>query len=145
VRIALLHRFIFAFGGAGLFTFVTAAAGLAGVSWNSRALLGVYSVLLVLMLLAQAVVAVALFTDNSWKRYLPPDETGEVKKVLPPPVALSVFLAAPLASRSHAGSLPLHLCCPCSTDCLACVLVQFCGGMFSVQFCQAGGLPSVRT
>ena len=49
-----LRRFIFAFGAAGGFTFLTAATGLAGVSWNSRALLGIYSVLLVLMLVAQA-------------------------------------------------------------------------------------------
>ena len=48
-----MRRFIFAFGGAGAATFLTAATGLAGVSWNSRALLGCYSVLLVLMLLAQ--------------------------------------------------------------------------------------------
>lgn len=68
----------------GLFTCITAATGLAGVRWNSRALLGVYSVLLVLMLLTQAVVAVALFTDKSWRRYLPPDETGEFKKVHAP-------------------------------------------------------------
>lgn len=64
-----------------MFTFITAVTGLAGVSWNSRALLGIYSVLLVVMLLAQAVVAVALFTDKSWRKYLPPDETGEFKKV----------------------------------------------------------------
>ncbi|BDA51132.1 Tobamovirus multiplication protein 2A [Coccomyxa sp. Obi] len=73
--------FIFAFGGVGLFTCITAASGLAGVSWNSRALLGVYSVLLVVMLLAQAVVAAALFTDKSWRKYLPPDETGEFKRI----------------------------------------------------------------
>ncbi len=82
LRYALLSpRFIFAFGGVGLFTCITAASGLAGVSWNSRALLGMYSVLLVVMLLAQAVVAAALFSDNSWRKYLPPDETGEVKRV----------------------------------------------------------------
>ncbi len=80
------RRFIFAFGGVGLFTCITAASGLAGVTWNSRALLGMYSVLLVVMLLAQAVVAAALFTDKSWRRYLPPDETGEVKKVQIPPL-----------------------------------------------------------
>jgi hypothetical protein len=51
---ARARRFIFAFGGAGAFTFLTAVAGLAGVGWNSRALLGLYSVLLVVMLLAQA-------------------------------------------------------------------------------------------
>lgn len=54
----LPRRFIFAFGAAGAFTFLTAATGLAGVSWNSRALLGLYSVLLVLMLIAQVRVRV---------------------------------------------------------------------------------------
>lgn len=47
-------RFVFAFGAAGAVTFLTAATGLAGVACNSRALLGLYSVLMVLLLLAQA-------------------------------------------------------------------------------------------
>ena len=75
-------RFIFAFGGAGLFTFLTAVTGLAGVGWNSRWLLGTYSVLLVIMLLVQAAVAITLFADDSWRKYLPPDQTGEFHKVL---------------------------------------------------------------
>ena len=75
------RRFIFAFGGAGLFTFLTAATGLAGVGWNSRWLLGTYSVLLVIMLLVQAAVAITLFADDSWRKYLPPDQTGEFHKV----------------------------------------------------------------
>lgn len=75
------RRFIFAFGGAGLFTFLTAATGLAGVGWNSRWLLGTYSVLLVIMLLMQAAVAITLFADDSWRKYLPPDKTGEFHKV----------------------------------------------------------------
>lgn len=49
----LTCRFLFAFGGAGAVTFLTAATGLAGVACNSRALLGLYSVLMVLLLLAQ--------------------------------------------------------------------------------------------
>ena len=48
------NRFVFGFGAAGAVTFLTAAAGLAGVACNSRALLGLYSVLMVLLLLAQA-------------------------------------------------------------------------------------------
>jgi hypothetical protein len=48
------RRFVFAFGGAGAVTFLVAATGLAGVACNSRALLGLYSVLMVLLLLAQA-------------------------------------------------------------------------------------------
>jgi hypothetical protein len=31
-------------------------------------------------LFLQAAVAVALFADSSWCKYLPPDETGEFKK-----------------------------------------------------------------
>ena len=78
----MVCRFIFAFGGAGLFTFLTAVTGLAGVGWNSRWLLGTYSVLLVIMLLVQAAVAITLFADDSWRKYLPPDRTGEFHKVL---------------------------------------------------------------
>ena len=78
----MVCRFIFAFGGAGLFTFLTAVTGLAGVGWNSRWLLGTYSVLLVIMLLVQAAVAITLFADDSWRKYLPPDQTGEFHKVL---------------------------------------------------------------
>lgn len=88
----------------GLFTCITAASGLAGVRWNSRALLGMYSVLLVVMLLAQAVVAAALFTDKSWRRYLPPDETGEVKKVC----AASCFTAKSNVLRRF-GHISDHL------------------------------------
>ncbi len=80
-HIACTCRFIFAFGGAGLFTFLTAATGLAGVGWNSRWLLGIYSVLIVIMLLVQAAVAITLFADDSWRKYLPPDQTGEFHKV----------------------------------------------------------------
>ncbi|KAK9822476.1 hypothetical protein WJX81_008318 [Elliptochloris bilobata] len=71
--------FVFAFGGAGAVTFLTAATGLAAVACNSRALLGLYSVLMVLLLLAQAAVAVAFFADESWRRHLPPDATGEAE------------------------------------------------------------------
>ena len=81
VSITLGCRFIFAFGGAGLFTFLTAATGLAGVGWNSRWLLGIYSVLIVIMLLIQAAVAITMFADDSWRKYLPPDQTGEFHKV----------------------------------------------------------------
>ena len=63
-----------------------------------------YSVLLVVMLLAQAVVAAALFTDKSWRRYLPPDETGEVKKVC----AASCFTAESNVLRRF-GHISDHL------------------------------------
>lgn len=52
------------------------------MGWNSRWLLGTYSVLLVIMLLVQAAVAITLFADESWRNYLPPDQTGEFHKVL---------------------------------------------------------------
>lgn len=75
-------RFVYAFGGAGLLTVVTAFTGLVGVRLNSRVLLGLYSSLLVLMLLGQALVAIALFADDAWTKRLPPDTTGEAKKVI---------------------------------------------------------------
>lgn len=46
-------RFIFVVGGAGLFTFLTAAAGLIGAARNSHAWLAVYAFMAVLLLLAQ--------------------------------------------------------------------------------------------
>ncbi|KAK9863553.1 hypothetical protein WJX84_003256 [Apatococcus fuscideae] len=73
--------FIYAFGGAGLFTFLTASAGLAGVAYNSRFLLWVYSTFMVILLLAQAVLAVAYFADSSWKKRLPEDDTGEALRM----------------------------------------------------------------
>ena len=47
-----------------------------------------------MLLLLQAAVAVALFADKSWQKYLPPDETGEVKRV-------RLLLSAPAAERGH--------------------------------------------
>jgi hypothetical protein len=78
---ARYRRFIYAFGGAGLLTLLTAATGLLGVRLNSRMLLGVYGSLLAMMLLGQAAVAIACFADDAWSKHLPPDETGEAKKV----------------------------------------------------------------
>jgi len=40
-----------------------------------------YSVLIVIMLLIQAAVAITMFADDSWRKYLPPDQTGEFHKV----------------------------------------------------------------
>ena len=97
------RRFIFAFGGAGLFTFLTAATGLAGVGWNSRWLLGTYSVLLVIMLLVQAAVAITLFADDSWRKYLPPDQTGEFHKVQH--TSFTSFPAPDVALRTCPGAL----------------------------------------
>jgi hypothetical protein len=64
-----------------LLTLLTAATGLLGVRLNSRMLLGVYGSLLAVMLLGQAAVAIACFADDAWSKHLPPDETGEAKKV----------------------------------------------------------------
>ena len=36
---------------------------------------------MVVLLIAQAVLAVAFFADDSWKKHLPHDDTGEAKKV----------------------------------------------------------------
>lgn len=74
-------RFIAAFGAAGLLTFITATCGLFGVSWNSRPCLGIYSLLLGVMLIMQAVLAVAFFADESWKKRLPHDDTGQAEAV----------------------------------------------------------------
>ena len=55
-----------------------------GVAHNSAFCLGLYSFLMVLLLLAQASLAIAFFADNSWKKKLPHDDTGEAKQVQPP-------------------------------------------------------------
>lgn len=49
----LTNRFIYAFFGAGLFTFITAATGLVGAARNNRVCLGLYAFLAIVLLLAQ--------------------------------------------------------------------------------------------
>ena len=49
----LPSRFIYAFFGAGLFTFITAATGLVGAARNNRVCLGLYAFLAIVLLLAQ--------------------------------------------------------------------------------------------
>ena len=56
-------------------------SGLLGVAYNSRWLLWVYSTFMVVLLLAQAALAVAYFADSSWKKRLPEDDTGEARRV----------------------------------------------------------------
>jgi len=73
--------FIYAFGGAGVLILVTASTALVGVAHNSAFCLGLYSFLMVLLLLAQASLAIAFFADNSWKKKLPHDDTGEAKQM----------------------------------------------------------------
>ena len=77
------HRFIWAFGGTGLFTFLTAASGLIGVAANSPRVLGLYSVLLCTLLLGQAFLGVAFFADDTWRKHLPPDASGEATEASP--------------------------------------------------------------
>ncbi|KAL3140782.1 hypothetical protein ABBQ32_005327 [Trebouxia sp. C0010 RCD-2024] len=73
--------FIYAFGGAGLFLFLTAVSGLYGACYNSRFCLNFYSTMVVVMLLAQCALLVGYFADKSWKRKLPHDDTGEAHKI----------------------------------------------------------------
>ena len=68
-----------------------------GVSYNSRGCLSLYSILLGLLLLVQAVLAVAFFADNSWKKKLPHDDTGQAAAV-----SLACFLLAFGPFGSHA-------------------------------------------
>ena len=70
-------RFIFAFGAAGILVLITASTALVGVAHNSAFCLGLYSFLMVVLLLAQAALAIAFFADHSWKKKLPHDETAE--------------------------------------------------------------------
>ena len=74
-------RFIYAFGGAGLFLCITATSGLYGASYNSRHCLNFYSTMVVVMLLAQCALLVGYFADKSWKHKLPHDDTGEAARV----------------------------------------------------------------
>ena len=71
-----------AFGGLGGLTFLTAWCGLVGVSYNNRGCLSLYSCLLgLLLLLVQVTLAVAFFADDSWKKKLPHDDTGQAAAV----------------------------------------------------------------
>lgn len=73
--------FIYAFFGAGLFTFITAATGLVGAARNNRVCLGLYAFLAIVLLLAQGALALAFFADAHWQKRFPPDETGEARKL----------------------------------------------------------------
>lgn len=77
LRLPVTCRFIFAFGAAGILVLITASTALVGVAHNSAFCLGLYSFLMVVLLLAQAALAIAFFADNSWKKKLPHDETAE--------------------------------------------------------------------
>jgi len=77
----LPQRFIYAFGGAGLFLFLTAISGLYGACYSNRHCLNFYSTMIVAMLLAQCALLIGYFADQSWKKKLPHDDTGEAAKV----------------------------------------------------------------
>lgn len=128
-------RFIWAFGGTGVFTFLAAASGLVGVAANSPRMLGLYSVLLCTLLLGQAFLGVAFFADDTWRKHLPPDASGEATEVCVPCLQLQglgcclsllcslhlLLAAAPHArSTGHPSVVVKTNCClPHTTRCLA--------------------------
>lgn len=73
---------------------LTASTALFGVAHNSGFCLGLYSFLMVVLLIAQTALAIAFFADKSWKKLLPHDDTGEAEKVIPylvPTLQATVF------------------------------------------------------
>lgn len=46
---------------------------------------------MVVLLIAQAALAIAFFADDSWKKLLPHDDTGEAQKVRMPEYCLVWF------------------------------------------------------
>jgi hypothetical protein len=73
--------FIYAFGAAGLFVFLTAAIGLLGTAYYNRWLLGLYACMVIVMVVAQGALLIAYFQDDSWKKHLPHDDTGQAQKM----------------------------------------------------------------
>lgn len=112
------NRFIYAFGGAGLFLFITAISGLYGASYNSRHCLNFYSTMVVVMLLAQCALLVGYFADKSWRQNLPHDDTGEAARVCFQMNSLQTFLTmdihtvtACITSKCGIKLSPLLACC----------------------------------
>lgn len=64
-----------------MFLFLTAISGLYGACYSNRHCLNFYSTMIIVMLLAQCVLLVGYFADQSWKKRLPHDDTGEAAKV----------------------------------------------------------------
>ena len=102
----LLHRYIFTFGAVGLIVFVTASTALVGIAHNSRFFLGVYGFLVTAILIAQAVLAILIFTDNSWKKHIPDDPTGEQEKVASITLASPTSLAVEISSNTYCPQIP---------------------------------------
>ena len=74
-------RFVYAFGGVGIFVFATAITGLVGAARSIRWCLNLYSTLVIVLLVAEGAMIVAYFADDSWQKRLPHDDTGEAKQV----------------------------------------------------------------
>ena len=71
--------FIYVFGGAGLFVFITASVGILSADCAGcgvTCFLGLYHALMVLLLLIQIAVVCFYFFDKSWENELPHDRTG---------------------------------------------------------------------
>lgn len=71
--------FIYIFGGAGVFVFITASIGIISADCAAcgvTCFLGLYHALMVLMLLLQIAVVCFYFFDKSWESDLPADSTG---------------------------------------------------------------------
>ena len=97
------HRypwFIYVFGSAGLFVFLTASVGILSADCAGcgvTCLLGLYHALMVLLLLIQISVICFYFFDNKWESDLPKDTTGALRGAAP----ASLCAAACARTRTH--------------------------------------------
>lgn len=106
--------FIYIFGGAGVFVFVTASIGILSADCAAcgvTCFLGLYHALMVLMLLIQIIVVCFYFSDKSWESDLP-DSTGEYKKLRD--VVLKHIPACKIAGLATLGLQLLALMVSCS-------------------------------
>jgi hypothetical protein len=77
--------FIYVFGGAGLFVFITASVGILSADCAGcgvTCFLGLYHALMGFLLLVQIAVVCFYFFDKSWEDDLPPDTTGKAGPAL---------------------------------------------------------------
>mmetsp|Transcript_3790 Transcript_3790/g.4272 ORF Transcript_3790/g.4272 Transcript_3790/m.4272 type:complete len:340 (+) Transcript_3790:138-1157(+) len=72
--------FIYGFGAAGAFTTITSTTGLCGTGYGNYCLLNLYTYELILMILGQAALAIALFSDKDLYQF--PDVTPDEAKAL---------------------------------------------------------------
>ncbi|KAF3608576.1 hypothetical protein DY000_02046964 [Brassica cretica] len=68
--------FIYLFIGIGVVLFVTSCCGCVGTCSRSICCLSCYSLLLILLILAELGAAAFIFFDNSWRDQIPSDKTG---------------------------------------------------------------------